>query len=189
MSLEWIVLIALLVPVSFAAYGIFSFNRLATLRRRCQQAFADVDVQLRYRHDLIPGLVEIARSYAGHERGIIESVVRARTEALKALAGEQRLEAETVLGANIVKLLSVVESLPEMRASSHYADLRSELVDVNHKIAAARRFWNLSAQEFNASLDHFPGNLIGRNFGLSEQRSYDLGVERVFVEEAPAVKL
>jgi LemA protein len=187
--LEVIALIAVLAVIGAAMIFFTSHNKLTTLFRRCQQAYADVDVQLRYRHDLIPGLIEIARSYAGHERGVIDSLMRARTEALQALGGEQRIAAETVVGANIVKLMSVVETLPEMRTSAHYSELRSELTDVNHKIAASRRFWNMAVQEYNATLDRFPNRLFAAHFGLSEQRSYDLGVERVFVEEAPVVKL
>ena len=186
---EAIVVIGVLSIVGVVLALFSTHNTLTKLFRRCQQAYADVDVQLRYRHDLIPGLVEIARSYAGHERGVVDLLMRARTEAFKAVGGEQRLEAETVVGANIMKLMSFVETLPEMRTSAHYSDLRSELVDVNHKIAAARRFWNLAVQEYNSALDQFPSRLMARHLGLSEQRSYDLGVERAFIEEAPAIKL
>jgi len=161
------------------------YNRLAALSRRCERALADIDVQVRHRHDLIPSLVEAVRGFAGHEKGVIDSVVSARAEALRAVGSQDKLEAETMLTSSIVKLLSVAESNPSIQAGAHFSELRG---DVNNKIAAARRFFNMAVNEFNASLDQFPANVVGRRFGLSAKRSYDLGLERLFVEEIPAVK-
>jgi LemA protein len=172
-----------------ALWTMFVYNRLAVLARRCEQATADIDVQLRHRHDLVPSLVETVRSFAGHEKEIINNVVNARAEALRAVGSHDKLEAETVLTSSIVKLLSVAESNPTLQAGSHFCELRGEIVDVNNKIAAARRFLNMTVKEYNGALDQFPANLIGRRFGLAEKRSYDLGLERVFIEDMPAVKL
>jgi LemA protein len=93
-----------------------------------------------------------------------------------------------MLTSSIVKLLSVAESNPSIQAGGHFSELRGEITDVNNKIAAARRFFNMAVNEFNASLDQFPANVVGRRFGLSAKRSYDLGLDRLFVEEIPAVK-
>ena len=181
-----------LVLVVLAAIPAFSvilvYNRLAVLARRCERAMADIDVQVRHRHDLVPSLVETVRGFAGHEKAIIDSVVKARADALRAVGSHDKLEAETMLTSSIVKLLSVVESNPTIQAGSHFSELRGEIIDVNNKIAAARRFFNMAVNEYNGSLDQFPANLVGRRFGLSAKRSYDLGLERVFVEDVPAVK-
>jgi LemA protein len=161
---------------------------LAVLSRRCERALADIDVQVRHRHDLIPSLVEAVRGFTAHEKGVIDSVVNARIEALRAVGSQDKLEAETMLTSSIVKLLSVAESNPSIQAGGHFSELRGEITDVNNKIAAARRFFNMAVNEFNASLDQFPANVVGRRFGLSAKRSYDLGLDRLFVEEIPAVK-
>jgi LemA protein len=114
--------------------------------------------------------------------------MKARADALRAVGSADKLEAETMLTSSIVKLLAVVESNPTIQAGSHFSELRSEIIDVNNKIAAARRFFNMAVNEYNGSLDQFPANLVGRRFGLSAKRSYDLGLERVFVEDIPVVK-
>jgi LemA protein len=175
--------------VGVVALTIVVYNRLAALARRCEQAMADIDVQLRLRHDLIPSLVETVRSFVAHERGLFETIATARARAMRAADPGERMEAETVLTSGLLRLVALAESNPTSQASSHFAELRSELVDVNNKIAAARRFFNLAVSEYNATLDQFPGNLIGRRFGLTSRRSFDLGIERVFFEDAPAVKL
>jgi LemA protein len=167
---------------------ILVYNRLAVLARRCERATADIDVQVRHRHDLIPSLVEAVRGFAGHENAVIDGVMKARADALRAVGSADKLEAETMLTSSIVKLLAVVESNPTVQAGSHFSELRGEIVDVNNKIAAARRFFNMAVNEYNGSLDQFPANLVGRRFGLSAKRSYDLGLERVFVEDIPVVK-
>jgi LemA protein len=181
-----------LVLVAVAALPLLSlmfvYNRLAVLSRRCERALADIDVQVRHRHDLIPSLVEAVRGFADHEQGIIDSVVNARAEALRAVGSQDKLQAETMLTSSIVKLLSVAESNPSIQAGGHFSELRGEIIDVNNKIAAARRFFNMAVSEFNASLDQFPANIVGRRFGLSAKKSYDLGLERLFVEEVPVVK-
>ncbi|MEZ5817762.1 MAG: LemA family protein [Hyphomicrobiaceae bacterium] len=188
-AVVWLAVIALALLLLPLVVMVAVYNRLAVLARRCEQAFADVDVQLRHRHDLIPSLVETVRSFAGHEAAILDSVMKARTDALRAVGSADKLEAETMLTSSINKLLAVVEANPTIQAGSHFAELRGELVDVNNKISAARRFFNLAVGEYNGVLDQFPGNLIGRRFGLREKRAYSLGLDRVFVEEAPAVKL
>jgi len=185
----WLTLVGLALVLLPLAVTMFVYNRLAVLSRRCERAFGDVDVQLRNRHDLIPSLVETVRSFAGHEKSILDNVITARAEALRAVGSADKLEAETMLTSSISKLLAVVESNPAIQAGSHFVDLRREIVDVNNKIAAARRFFNLAVGEYNGALDQFPANMIGQRFGLREKRVYSLGLDRVFVEEVPAMKL
>lgn len=164
-------------------------NRLMALDERCNTAFADVDVQLKHRHNLIPGLVEIVRGFAGHELTVLTEVTRARASALRASAPEMRLEAEAQVGLSLNSLLSVVERYPEIQASAHFRDLRVELSDAENRITAARRFYNLAVDEFNATLRQFPGNRIGHAVRLSRRKAFDLGVERMLLDEPVAIKL
>jgi LemA protein len=165
-----------------------TYNRLMALDERCDTAFADVDVQLKHRHNLIPGLVETVRGYAGHELSVLTEVTRARATALRAASPETRLEAETQVGQSINSLLSVVERYPDLQATSHFRDLRVELADAENRITAARRFYNLAVDEYNATLRQFPGNQIGTLVRLGRRRHFDLGVERLLIDEPVAIR-
>jgi LemA protein len=187
-DMDMVLLALLVVPLVCAALGSAYYNRLVTLSRRCDQAFADIDVQLKHRHDLIPGLVETVKGFASHEKHIIETVMAARATAMRATTADARLAAEGELSARLVQMISVTENNPEVRGSQHFTELRRDLSDTENKIAAARRFLNMSVAEYNASLEQFPANVIGSKFGLKSRRFYDLGAERVFFEDAPAVK-
>lgn len=164
------------------------YNRLVALDERCNTAFADVDVQLKHRHSLIPGLVETVRGFVGHEAAVLTEVTRARASALRAGGPETRLEAETQVGQSINSLLSVVERYPDLQASAHFRELRRDLADAENRITAARRFHNLAVDEFNATLRQFPGNLIGAAGRLGRRKPFDLGVERVLLDEPVPVR-
>jgi LemA protein len=165
-----------------------SHNRLVTLAQRCDQAFADIDVQLRNRHDLIPSLVETVRGFASHERAVIDSLMSARASAIRASTPEQQLQAEALVSVKLGQVLASAEAYPEVNGSQHFMELRREISDVEHKIAAARRFLNMAVSEHNASLAQFPNNLIVGRTGAQPRRYFDLGLDRVFAEEAPVVK-
>lgn len=165
-----------------------SYNRLVALDERCNTAFADIDVQLKHRHNLIPGLLETVRGFAGHEMAILTEVTRARTKALGASGPEMRLEAEAQVGQSITSLLGLVERYPEIQASSHFRELRTELSDAENRITAARRFYNLAVDEFNATLRQFPGNRIGEAVRLSRRKPFDIGIERVLLDEPVTVR-
>src|SRR5829696_4565296 len=141
-----------------------------------------------HRHNLIPGLVETVRGYAGHELTVLTEVTRARANALSAASPDTRLEAETQVGQSITSLLTVVERYPELQASVHFRDLRVELADAENRITAARRFFNLAIDEFNATLRQFPGNVIGAAVRLSRRKHFDLGIERVLLDEPVAIR-
>lgn len=168
--------------------AIRSYNRLIALSQRCDQAYGDVDVQLRHRHDLIPSLVETVKGFASHERGIIDSLMSARAAAMRAATPDQQQEAEAMLSVRLNQAIAQVESYPEVRGSQHFSELRREISDVENKIAAARRFMNMAVSEYNASLAQFPNNVISRKAGLHVRRFFDLGMDRVFVEEVPSFK-
>ena len=180
--------------VSFAAMGLFvamvlvtvvAYNRLVALNRRCEQASADVDVQLKQRHDLIPNLVETVKGYAGHERGALEAVIKARSAAVAAPSPG----AEAALGGALSRLMAVAESYPDLKASTHFSDLQAEIGDTENKIAAARRYLNNASNEYNTSCEVFPSNIIANLFNFQRRAS---GVvareERVAIDAAPAVK-
>jgi LemA protein len=165
-----------------------TYNRLMALDERCNTAFADVDVQLKHRHSLIPGLVETVRGFVGHEFAVLTEVTKARASALRATGPETRFEAETQVGQSISSLLTVVERYPELQASAHFRELRRNLTDAENRITAARRFHNLAVDEFNATLRQFPGNAIGAAGRLGRRKPFDLGVERVLMDEPVPVR-
>jgi len=147
-----------------------------------------VDVPLKHRHNLIPSLVETVRGFVGHEFAVLTEVTKARASALGATRPETRLEAETQVGQTISSLLTVVERYPDLQTSSHFRDLRVELTDAENRITASRRFYNLAVDEFNATLRQFPGNLIGSAVRLGRRKPFDLGVERILLDEPVSIR-
>ena len=162
-------------------------NRLMALQARCDTAYADIDVQLKQRTDLIPNIVASVRGFADHEKAIVLGVHEARAEALAALNPAMRLNAEKKLTQNITALLNVASSNPDIKASSHFTALRQELIDCENRIAAARRFFNLTVEEYNATFNQFPGSYIARAKRLTTRTAYDLGIERVMLDEPVAI--
>ena len=165
------------------------FNSLIALLRRCDQASADIDVQLKQRHDLIPNLVETVKGFAGHERGTLEAVIKARAAAVSAPAGGQQLQAETALGASLGRLMAVAEAYPDLKATAHFAELQGELADIENKIAAARRYLNSATAEYNTTRQQFPNNMIAKLFGFDDRNTVVIAPEnRADIGAAPAVR-
>jgi LemA protein len=190
MDVIWIVLAVAGAVAGLGAMMLWqSHNRLMQLDERCEAAFADIDVQLRRRHAIIPNLVETVRGLAAHEAGILNEVVRARAASFRASDPEMRMEAETALGQSVNTILSVAERYPDIAASSHFRDLRMELLDAENKIAAARRFHNLAVSELNATARQLPGALVARFASVAPRKGFDIGIERVMLDEPPAIKL
>lgn len=180
-------LIAKVVGVGLVALaGIFYYNRIAALAARCDRAGADIDVQLRHRHDLIPNLIQTVKGFASHERGVIDSLMTARAAAVRAVDPAERDHAEAEVTARLGLVLTTVEQYPEVQGSRHFADLRREMTDVENKIAASRRFFNMAVSEYNATLTQFPANAIARVAGLRAREMFDLAARRPEMEEAPA---
>jgi LemA protein len=185
MSTGWIVLGVLAV----IAFWIFSvYNGLVAMRQRVGQAFADVDVQLKQRHDLIPNLVETVKGYAGHERGTLEDVVKARNSAISAQGPAQVAAAENMLTASLGKLIALSEAYPDLKANANFQQLQSELLDIENKIAASRRFFNNAVQEYNTGIQQLPAALFAASFGFHPKEFFDLGETRTQVEQVPQVK-
>lgn len=179
--------LALLIAVpAFIAFT--THNRLVALDQRCETAFGDIDVHLKHRHNLIPPLVETVRGFAKHESDILQGITQARAEALRAASPDIRLSAEKNLTQNINALIGMAERYPDLKASTHFAELRQELVDVENRVTAARRFYNLAVEEYDTTLRQFPGRFIGGLFKMSTRMRFDLGIERVLIDEPLALK-
>jgi LemA protein len=176
-------LIAVPVCIAFKTH-----NRLVALDQRCDTAFGDIDVHLKHRHNLIPPLVETVRGFTKHENDVLLGVTQARAEALQAASPEMRLSAEKKLTQNITALIGMAERYPELKASTHFSDLRRELVDAENRITASRRFYNLAVEEYDTTLRQFPGSTIGRLSKLNMRMPFDLGIERVLIDEPLAIK-
>jgi LemA protein len=186
MSTSTIIVLAVIVVAVVWAIGVY--NGLISMRQRVNQAFADIDVQLRQRHDLIPNLVETVKGYAAHERGTLEEVIKARNAAMAAQGPEQQAAAENMLSGALRQLFALSERYPDLKASANFQQLQAELADLENKIAAARRFYNNAVQEYNTGIQRFPAALFAASFGFAQKNFFDLGEERATVGEAPAVK-
>ena len=181
-------LIVLAVIVVVALWVVAIYNGLVSMRQRVNQAFADIDVQLRQRHDLIPNLVETVKGYAAHERGTLDEVVKARNAAVAAQGTPQQAAAENALSGALRQLFALSEAYPDLKASANFQQLQSELSDIENKIAAARRFFNNAVQEYNTGIQKFPAALFAAALGFAPKDFFDLGDERKTVGEAPQVK-
>jgi LemA protein len=189
MTVLLVCLAALMLIIAVPAYIAFStHNRLVALDQRCGTAFGDIDVHLKHRHNLIPPLVETVRGFTKHENDILQGVTQARADALRAASPEMRLTAEKNLTQNINALIGMAEGYPELKASTHFSDLRRELVDAENRITASRRFYNLAVEEYSTTLRQFPGSTIARLCKMNVRMPFDLGIERVLLDEPLALK-
>jgi len=181
-------LIILAVIVVLVLWVIVIYNGLVAMRQRVNQSFADIDVQLKQRNDLIPNLVETVKGYAAHERGTLEAVVQARNAAVAAQGPAAQAQAENQLSGALRQLFALSEAYPDLKANSNFQQLQAELTDIENKIAAARRFFNNSVQEYNTGIQQFPAALFAASFGFTPQVFFDLGETRTQMEQAPQVK-
>ncbi len=181
----WIVLGVIVVLVLWI---ITIYNQLVAMRQRVGQSFADVDVQLKQRHDLVPNLIETVKGYAAHERGTLEEVVKARNAAMTAQGPAQQAAAENMLSGALRQLFALSEAYPDLKANQNFQQLQTELADIENKIAAARRFFNNSVQEYNTGIQQFPAALFAASLGFTQRTFFDVGEERAVVEKAPQVK-
>jgi LemA protein len=186
MSTSTIIVIAVIVVIVLWAISVY--NGLVTMRQRVNEAFADVDVQLRQRHDLVPNLVETVKGYAAHERGTLDEVVKARNAAVAAQGPTQQAAAENMLSGALRQLFALSEAYPDLKANTEFQQLQAELTDLENKIAASRRFFNNAVQEYNTSIQRFPAALFASSFGFAPKDFFDLGADRQAELQAPQVK-
>ncbi len=176
--------ISIVVVLAIAVTLVVLYNRLVRLRNRAENAWAQVDVQLRRRYDLVPNLVETVKGYASHERATLEEVTRARTAAQQAQSVEQQAEAENFLTAAIGRLFALVEQYPELRASEGFRQLQTQLDETEGKIAISRQIYNDAVLEYDNALETVPTNLVGSAFGFSSKAYFEIEEP---VREAPRV--
>lgn len=169
-------------------FGIWTYNSLVTLRARVRQAFADIDVQLKQRHDLIPNLIETVKGYVAHERGTLEAVVETRNAALQARGPADQAAAENALSGALGRLIALGEAYPDLKASANFQQLQTDLADIEDKLAAARRFFNNGVAEYNAAIQHFPAVIFAGILGFRPEAFFDVGeTERRALETPPKV--
>ena len=164
------------------------YNRLVKLRNNRDQAFADVDVQLKQRHDMIPQLVDTVKGYMGHERGVLTEITEARANAMRATTINEKIVAENRLSTALDGLRISVEAYPDLKASQNFLDLQNEISDVENKIAAARRFFNSATKELNVSTETFPSNIIASMFNFKRELMFELGDQRAAAEQPPKIQ-
>src|SRR6186997_3014147 len=182
-------IIFLVVILVIVLWMVSLYNRLISLRNRRQNAFADIDVQLRQRHDPVPQLVETVKGYAGHERSVLTQITEARSAAMAAKTIDDKIVAEQQLTSALQGLKVQVEAYPNLKANQNFLQLQEELSDIENKLAAARRFFNGATTEYNNAVESFPGNLIARNFGFIREMFFDLGADtRKQMEEPPKIQ-
>ena len=184
----WIVIGAIVLLVLWI---IMIYNGLVAMRQRVNQAFADIDVQMKQRHDLIPNLVETVKGYAAHERGTLEAVIQARNAAVTAQSGgvAAQAAAEGALSGALRQLFALSEAYPDLKANQNFQQLQSELTDIENKLASARRFFNNAVQEYNTGIQQFPAVLLAGSLGFTPKEFFDVGVEdRKVLDKAPQVK-
>lgn len=173
------------VLLAIVLWLVFTYNRLVTLRLRAKEALSDIDVQSKRRYDLIPNVVETVKGYAKHEKGVLENVTKARTQAMGAAGNAlEKQRAEDMLSNTLKTLLAVSENYPDLKANANFLDLQRELADTENKMQAARRFYNETVRDLNTKIQIFPTNLIADTFGFREEKFFEAasGAEREVVK-------
>jgi LemA protein len=166
--------IVLVVLAVVAAWVAVMYNRFVAMVNRAKEAWADIDVQLKRRYDLIPNLVETVKGYMTHERGTLEKVTQARAAAMDASGVEQKGKAENFLSETLKSLFAVAEAYPDLKANTNFLELQRELSDTENKIQAARRFYNTNVRDLNIAIESVPGNIIAGAFNFSKREFFEL---------------
>ncbi|MBO7099583.1 MAG: LemA family protein [Bacteroidaceae bacterium] len=165
------------------------YNNLVALRNNRENAFANIEVQLKQRYDLIPNLVNTVKGYAEHEKGLLERITQARTAAMGATNLNDKIEAENALSSALAGLKVSVEAYPDLKANQNFMQLQSELADIENKLAAVRRFFNSATKELNTGVQSFPAVLFANMFGFHQEPMFEVPEEeRAAVQKAPEVK-
>lgn len=179
--------IVLIVCGVIILFLILSYNRLVKLRNNRENAFADIDVQLKQRYDLIPQLVETVKGYAKHEKDTLAKVVELRNQAMAASSIDDKINAENQLSGLLSGLRVTLEAYPELKANQNFMQLQEEMSDIENKLAAVRRYFNSATKEMNNAVQAFPSNIIASMFGFKKAEMFDLGSDRATLDKAPKV--
>ena len=182
-------LIVIIVAIVVVLFLISMYNNLVKLRNNRENAFANIDVQLKQRYDLIPQLVSTVKGYATHERELLERVTAARTAAMSATGINDKIQAENALSSALAGLKVSVEAYPDLKANQNFLQLQAELSDIENKLAATRRFFNSATKELNNAVQTFPANLIAGIFGFHKEPMFEIpSEERAAYDKAPEIK-
>jgi LemA family protein len=182
-------LIILGVVVILVVWGISLYNNLVKLRNNRENAFANIDVQLKQRHDLVPQLVATVKGYAEHEKTVFQRVTEARAAAMGATSINDKVEAENMLTNALAGLKVSLEAYPELKANENFLQLQGEISDIENKLAAVRRFFNSATRELNNAVQTFPSNLFAKMFGFKKEPMFEVPQEeRAVLDKAPEVK-
>ncbi len=177
--IRWIIIVLGTVVI---LWPIAIYNGLVKLRNRTDEAWSDIDVQLKRRYNLIPNLIETVKGYAKHERELFEKVTKARTAAMGAQDPSERAEKENILSGTLKSLFAVSENYPDLKANQNFLELQRELTDTENKIQAARRFYNGNVRDINIKIEQFPNNLIAGALGFKKRDFFEVEGE---VEREP----
>mgnify|MGYP000030867138 CR=1 FL=1 len=181
-------LILIGVLVILAAWVAFSFNRLVTIVNRAKEAWADIDVQLKRRYDLIPNLVNTVKGYATHESTVFEKVTVARTKAMTASGPTDKAQAEGELSGTLKTIFALAEAYPDLKANQNFLELQRELSDTENKIQAARRFYNGNVRDLTTMIEAFPSNIIAKSFGFEKMAFFELAEDEQAARNPVEVK-
>lgn len=171
MGIVWVI-VGIFVFLGLAVAGVY--NSLVRSRNRAEEAWSDIEVQMKRRYDLIPNVVATVKGYAAHESGVFERVTQARTTAMGAKTAEEHAKAENMLSNTLKTLFAVAENYPDLKANANFLDLQRELADTENKIQAARRFYNGNVRDLNIKIESFPTNFIAGPFGFKKLEFFDL---------------
>ncbi|MBT0811717.1 LemA family protein [Litoribacter ruber] len=180
--------ILIIVAVIIGIFLVSLYNRLVSLRHNRENAFADIDVQLKQRHDLIPQLVSSVKGYMEHEAGVLTRVTEARAKAMGASTIEGKISAEKELTSALQGLRVSVEAYPDLKANTNFLQLQNEISDVENKLAASRRYFNSATREYNIAVESFPSNIVAGMFGFHKEPMFDVGEDRQRLDQAPEIK-
>lgn len=164
------------------------YNSLVKMRNNRENAFADIDVQLKQRHDLVPQLVETVKGYAAHEKDTLERVINARNGAIGAKTIDEKIVAENALSSALSGLKITLEAYPDLKANQNFLQLQEEIADLENKLSSVRRYFNSATKEYNNAVETFPSNILAGMFGFRKEVMFDLGEQRAALEEAPKIK-
>ena len=176
------------VVVALGLYTVWAYNRFVMLTNRSEEAWSDIDVQMKRRYDLIPNLVETVKGYAAHEAGTLQKVTEARTKAMGAQTVEEHAAAENMLTGALKSVFALSEAYPDLKANSNFVELQRELSDTENKIQAARRFYNSVVQDLQNALEQFPTNVLAGMFGFKTREFFTLAENEAAARDAVKVQ-
>ena len=181
-------IIVIICVAVFTLLLISLYNRLVKYRNNRENAFADIDVQLKQRSDLIPSLVSTVKGYAEHEKETLQRIVDARSQTVAASSINEKIMADNALTSALSGMRITLEAYPDLKANQNFLQLQQEVADLENKLSAVRRYFNSATREYNNRVQTFPSNIIASMFGFKKEMMYDLGADRATLEKAPEIK-